>query len=430
MWKILSTAAICAVCMQSVVHAQPYHDAEVFDARGPVRQIKVETILPDKTVTRTYTFSSEGVLTATDYGPILDLERDAQGRLTKYVFDAFESSYRDIEYDGAGRVVHLFSSSADCTYRYNEEGLIVGETNAIFGIPSDTYYHYHEFDSFGNWTSRDVDWISQSSGATEKRQEVRTIEYWTAGSETPESDVAAGSGTDKVGTKPVNGRIQSGTSEDKRGGFLLASFSKLAEGRARKQEMARELREKSLQRRAEAAAEAIGATRLTARAMIENPLGVLTVPLSYDEAVERLKNRTDWTPDLSEPWKITLSPEQGYDLAYDGFVPEVVALFSSGEGHMLQEYGLTFTYIQGGNLSEATPVNLVRHKAVTLAQKIVTAWQAEGFVVEEETEVDPSQFDFAMYCEEPARTTRIRVSGKKLFVPNVFYSVHVNVTLH
>ena len=118
-----SIAALLAACLPFVAAAQ-YHDAELFEAKGPVQKISVKYTRPGATFLDFYSFSSTGELTETKFGPVLQIERDAQGRISKYVYDTFDSSYYNIEYDDKGRVASQGTLREATEFHYGSNGQI------------------------------------------------------------------------------------------------------------------------------------------------------------------------------------------------------------------------------------------------------------------------------------------------------------------
>lgn len=416
-----SIAALLAACLPFVAAAQ-YHDAELFEAKGPVQKISVKYTRPGATFLDFYSFSSTGELTETKFGPVLQIERDAQGRISKYVYDTFDSSYYNIEYDDKGRVASQGTIREATEFHYGSNGQI-SEAHYIdcaYEITTNVEkYEYLAFDDRGNWTERKI-YKEEGEICTEKR----TITYWPETSEKHAGGSAAiGTAADATDTPS---QAQAEASEHKEG-FLHEAFSKLAEGGgAKRQEEARALRERSLQRRAEAET-ALAATELTALSMIDHPLGVLSAPVTYDEAAALLSEREGWEPDLSEPVWIAMSASRGYQLAYNNFIPRASASFSEKGEHRLESYDYLFSYIRGINFPEEVPLALIHKKATDMAKKIVADWEAAGIVVREDPSADPSQFEYAICADDGTRTIQIRISGKDRYVVNEYYTVYVNV---
>lgn len=436
MWKVISFVTACAACIPFAVHAQ-YHDAEAFEAKGPVREISITYTRPGTTILSSFSFSREGAITATSYGPILRTERDASGRLSKYVYNKFESSYYDLQYDDQGRVSRRSDSSEANTYSYDQQGLLVEETVEDHWSLVRIRYKYLAFDERGNWTKRDIERTNETYDTCEEHQEVRTIEYWPG----DPGGEAGGSTSDGEVSGKAHARSHAQAEEaEQKGGFLDEAFANLAEGRSRQQEMARAMRERSLQRRAEAEAETEtdattagrqqAATELTALSMIEYPLGILTASVTYDEAARMVAAREGWDPDLSEPVWIAMLASRGYQLAYNNFIPRASASFSEEGEHRLESYDYLFSYIRGGNFPESVPLALIHKKAMDMARKIVADWEAAGIEVREDPSADPSQAEFAMCAELGDRTIQIRVMGKDRNVVNEYYTVYVNVQMH
>lgn len=154
----------------TIVQAQ-YRDAEAFEAKGNVKMIIREVQMPTKTVRFTYSFSSDGALTSTDQGDIVSLERDNQGRLSKYVYNR-DGSYNQYEYDAQGRVSRKNTDNGYSAYEYDSNGLIVKNTEKYLYSLSWIDYQYLDFDDHGNWTKR----IVNNQGS--KKVETREIYYW------------------------------------------------------------------------------------------------------------------------------------------------------------------------------------------------------------------------------------------------------------
>lgn len=154
----------------TIVKAQ-YRDAEAFEAKGNVKMIIREVQMPTKTVRFTYSFSSDGTLTSTDQGDIVSLERDNQGRLSKYVYNR-DGSYNQYEYDAQGRVSRKNTDNGYSAYEYDSNGLIVKNTEKYLYSLSWIDYQYLDFDDHGNWTKR----IVNNQGS--KKVETREIYYW------------------------------------------------------------------------------------------------------------------------------------------------------------------------------------------------------------------------------------------------------------
>lgn len=154
----------------TIVKAQ-YRDAEAFEAKGNVKMIIREVQMPTKTVRFTYSFSPDGALTTTDQGDIVSLERDHQGRLSKYVYNR-DGSYNQYEYDAQGRVSRKNTDNGYSAYEYDSNGLIVKNTEKYLYSLSWIDYQYLDFDDHGNWTKR----IVNNQGS--KKVETREIYYW------------------------------------------------------------------------------------------------------------------------------------------------------------------------------------------------------------------------------------------------------------
>lgn len=154
----------------TIVKAQ-YRDAEAFEAKGNVKMIIKEVQMPTKTVRFTYSFSSDGALTSTDQGDIVSLERDHQGRLSKYVYNQY-GSYNQYEYDAQGRVSRKNTDDGYSAYEYDSNGLIIKNTEKYLYSLSWIDYQYLDFDDHGNWTKR----IVNNQGS--KKVETREIYYW------------------------------------------------------------------------------------------------------------------------------------------------------------------------------------------------------------------------------------------------------------
>lgn len=147
-----------------------YHDAEVFGAKGRVKMITTNYTRPGRTLRNTYSFSPSGELLTTQQGKIVSLERDGQGRLTKYVYNE-AGSYYQYEYDEQGRVSRRFFSGGKTEYEYDNKGLIIQEIENFYSITC-IRYKYLAFDEHGNWTERICD------RAGEEAREKREITYW------------------------------------------------------------------------------------------------------------------------------------------------------------------------------------------------------------------------------------------------------------
>lgn len=154
----------------TIVKAQ-YRDAEAFEAKGNVKMIIKEVQMPTKTVRFTYSFSPDGALTTTDQGDIVSLERDNQGRLSKYVYNQY-GSYNQYEYDAQGRVSRKNTDDGYSAYEYDSNGLIIKNTEKYLYSLSWIDYQYLAFDDHGNWTKR----IVNNRGS--KKVETREIYYW------------------------------------------------------------------------------------------------------------------------------------------------------------------------------------------------------------------------------------------------------------
>ena len=154
----------------TIVKAQ-YRDAEAFEAKGNVKMIIKEVQMPTKTVRFTYSFSPDGALTTTDQGDIVSLERDHQGRLSKYVYNQY-GSYNQYEYDAQGRVSRKNTDDGYSAYEYDSNGLIIKNTEKYLYSLSWIDYQYLDFDDHGNWTKR----IVNNQGS--KKVETREIYYW------------------------------------------------------------------------------------------------------------------------------------------------------------------------------------------------------------------------------------------------------------
>lgn len=170
MKKLTYFLLILFLGVATIVKAQ-YRDAEAFEAKGNVKMIIKEVQMPTKTVRFTYSFSSDGALTSTDQGDIVSLERDNQGRLSKYVYNR-DGSYNQYEYDAQGRVSRKNTDNGYSAYEYDSNGLIVKNTEKYLYSLSWIDYQYLDFDDHGNWTKR----IVNNQGS--KKVETREIYYW------------------------------------------------------------------------------------------------------------------------------------------------------------------------------------------------------------------------------------------------------------
>lgn len=167
MWRIASLLAALAVAIPAAVFAQ-YRDAEAFDAHGRVHSLIVESQRELIHNRYYYAFSNDGQLTKTADGPVIQIDRDAQGRLIRYVYND-AGSYYGFEYDGQGRVCNSSFPGGEAIFTRDAEGRIVSNRERFMGSNDLYEYTYLAFDDHGNWTQRSIT-RNGSDYATETRR--------------------------------------------------------------------------------------------------------------------------------------------------------------------------------------------------------------------------------------------------------------------
>lgn len=116
---------------------------------------------------------------------ISGLKRDAKGRIVFYR-EKNESNVvpRSITYDSVGRVAKIesvYDEETDYTlFYYNSKGLLVKAVEKAVDMSeeSTTVYKYsdYEFDSHGNWTSRQCEFVADDNSIIESQ--MRNITYY------------------------------------------------------------------------------------------------------------------------------------------------------------------------------------------------------------------------------------------------------------
>lgn len=182
------------LCFLLPITAQTYHDAVIFEAKGPVKSIQ------DKQFT--YNFSQDGsVLSYTVNGETSlakVFKRDADGYpliYARYAGTDTESdrlTYQQFKYDRNRRIASKSTDESTMiltyavirssyTYTYNTAGQLVKTviyTNNEF-FRSYEYYDI-QCDERGNWISRKYKQCDTPNGEPEYKSESRTIEYWNS----------------------------------------------------------------------------------------------------------------------------------------------------------------------------------------------------------------------------------------------------------
>lgn len=382
-------------------------------------------------ILRNYAFLASGELAATERGDIISIERDEQGRLIKYVYTK-RGHYQQHEYDNQGRVSRTSFAAGSETYDYNEKGLIIKMTQDYLSSVSITNYQYLAFDDHGNWTER----ISESDG--EVAREIRTITYWsktTTGSN--ESLLTRHQGDQIV----LDDRITS--EEDDR--YIDESYRGLLEytlrghqnnykvilGHTRLSSMnqlpdvgysdikshgdtATMLKIGNIEdavsfhsvpsdsndgvvRRAQSGTPATAAETktsaetetsstskaLSARAMINHPFGVLDREVTAKQTIQQLATHEGWTVELFDNSWIELSPQRGYDLAYEDRIPKCNAWFAYTEEGRLLSYNYTFSFLFGKDVPDVSPQSALRLRAIHFAQLLASELQHQGIDLKE-----------------------------------------------
>lgn len=146
-------------------------DLQFFDLYGPVETVTINY--------HTDSFDTNGVLATAD----VTVERDEQGRISKYVFGSLESIgdmwfEEGYTYDEAGLVTErthdcIFYSET-VQFAYDEKGHLA-QKNAEASAEGEewqviTNYTLLEFDDHGNWTKRLVQTDNEWEDSTEERQ--------------------------------------------------------------------------------------------------------------------------------------------------------------------------------------------------------------------------------------------------------------------
>lgn len=65
--------------------------------------------------------------------------------------------------------------------------------------------------------------------------------------------------------------------------------------------------------------------------MIEHPFGVLDREVTAKQTIQQLATHEGWTVELFDNSWIELSPQRGYDLAYEDRIPKCNARFAYTE---------------------------------------------------------------------------------------------------
>ena len=195
------------------------------------------------------------------------------------------------------------------------------------------------------------------------------------------------------------------TTTSSSGGGFLKAFDKLARATAQKEAQARQAEVQVST--STASGEASGASTLSVGSMVEHPFGVLDRTVTASAAVQQLVAK-GWMAELLNQTRIELSPQRGYELAYDGRMPRASAVFS--EAGQLLSYDYTFTNVGGEDIPETISQTILRLQAVRFAYLLSSELETQGVKFVEEP-ANPSDQEELMLCsEQEGRTIRISVT--------------------
>lgn len=194
------------------------------------------------------------------------------------------------------------------------------------------------------------------------------------------------------------------------GGFLRKSFGRLgAENREREVTV-----EETLQ-----------ATSLTAWTLVNRPLGVLPGRAPILVARSALARCSDWHPEWTGTECVRLTPEEGYNLAFENVVPEVTARFADEGQKRVKSFAFDFHLTRGDNFLDDVTDTALRLNAQWMAMKIVNELTAFGFSFEESPGKRPG--DRHWHHADSRRSVDIDLRQESRLQTNDSYSLCVRV---
>ena len=211
-------------------------------------------------------------------------------------------------------------------------------------------------------------------------------------------------------------RMAAVSKEGRIGGFLRQSFAALGQ----------ENRERSISLET-----TLEASSLTAWTLINRPLGVLPSRVTFAEAqqaLERLAQQRGWKPQRGGAARICMTPEAGYDLAFEEVVPEASVLFHGAEGNApAWVFTFDFHFTRGEYYLESDTDKLLQLSAERVAMKIVNDLRISGYDFTETA--GERHGDLHWHHGSRLRSVDIRLRQKSRFRTNDSYEVLVRVML-
>lgn len=203
-------------------------------------------------------------------------------------------------------------------------------------------------------------------------------------------------------------------SEDGRiGGFLQQSF-----GRLRLENTERTI----------GLDETLQATSLSVWTLINRPLGILPGRATLADAEKALAQHRNWKPERRGSSGIQLTPENGYDLAFEGEVPEARAIFTDSEDTSpVRIFSFAFHFTRGEYFMDDVTDTTLRLNAERLALRIVNELKFNGFQFNER--IEPASGRQLWFHHSPLRSVDIYVLRQSRFQENDTCSVLVRVLL-
>lgn len=208
-------------------------------------------------------------------------------------------------------------------------------------------------------------------------------------------------------------RLAAVSADGRIGGFLQNSF-----GRLRLENTERTI---SLD-------EALKATSLSIWTLVNRPLGILPGRATLSDARRALAQHPDWEPVRSGSSGLRLTPENGYDLDFEGEIPEAkVFFYDSGETSPVKFFSFCFHFTRGEAFMDDTTDTALRLNAERLAMRIVSELQLLGYRFDERN--DTASGKQSWHHGSSLRSVNIYVLQQSRFQPDDTFSTLIRVQL-
>lgn len=174
--------------------------------------------------------------------------------------------------------------------------------------------------------------------------------------------------------------------------------------------------------------ETLNTTSLSCWTLVNRPLGILPGRATCSDVRKALARHPDWKPERIGSSEIRLTPENGYDLAFEGEVPEARVVFSDlGDTSPVRVFSFTFHFTRGEYFMDDVTDTTLRLNAERLAMRIVDELRSYGYSFDELVRLPSGKQLWSL--RNPLRNVGIYVLQQTRFQDNDTYSVLVRVWL-